>query len=165
MMWRTLLVMRRVLIIVATLPLVVGIAACGDDDDDQAAASARTTDAYCADLSANQDEEGPTDAFFEQYPDPTIEDWAEGLPGIIARAQDGRDQFAAITPSADLAGERQTLLNALDAVIATFERSLELATAGDQDAFDAEERRNQDENLPALGSAFEALEDACSVDR
>lgn len=151
--------MRRVSIILAVLPFLVGVAAC--DDDDEAKAPARTTKAYCAELGANEDEGGPTDAFFEQYPDPTLENWAEGLPGIIAKAQDGRDQFAGVTPSAELADERQAALDAFDAVNASFERSLELARAGDQAGFDAEERRNQDENLPALGSAFQAMEESC----
>ena len=153
--------MHRSLIIVATLPLVVGVAACGDDDDDQAAASARTTEEYCADLRADLDGEGPTDAFFEEHPDPTLEDWAEGLPDIIARAEEGRDRFAAIVPSAELADERQDLLDGLDTVIASFEAGLAAARAGDQAAYDAEEQRNQDENVPVLETAFQALTDAC----
>jgi hypothetical protein len=155
--------MRLSLVILSTLPLVVGIGACGDDDD-QTTASARTTDAYCADLNANQDDEGPTEAFFEEHPDPTLEDWAEGLPDIIARAQDTRDRLAAIRPSSELAEEHDAMVDRLDAVIASFETSLGAARAGDQDAYDAEERRNQDENVPALESAFQDLADACGAE-
>jgi hypothetical protein len=153
-------VMRRSLLIAATLPLVVGIAACGDDDN-QAVASARTTEAYCADLRAVQDDEGPTEAFFAEHPDPTLEDWAAGLPDIIARAKEGRDRFAAIRPSDELADERRALVDSLNAVIASFEAGLDKARAGDQAAFDAEEQRNQGENVPALESAFQALTKVC----
>src|SRR5687768_17734568 len=86
--------MRRSLLIAATMPLVLGLASCGDDDDDPAtAAAARTDAAYCTDLEALPDEGGPTDAFFEAHPDPTMADWAEGLPDIIATSKESRNQF------------------------------------------------------------------------
>lgn len=155
--------MRRSLAVLSTLPLVVGVAACGDDDD-PATASVRTTEAYCADLSATQGEEGPTDAFFEEHPDPTLEDWADGLPDVIARAQDARDRLSAIRPSAELAQEHDATVDSLDAVIASFKASLDAAGAGDQAAFEAEEERNQGENVPALDAAFQDLADACGTE-
>ena len=157
--------MRRALIIAAFTPLVV-LASCGDDDDGAAnsAAAARTDAEYCADLEALPDDGGPTDAFFEAHPNPTLADWADGLPDVIARSTKGRDQFAEIEPSVGLADERQTLLDAFDAIIASFETSLDAARAGDQEAFDAEEARNQDENVPALTEAFEGLQTGCEAD-
>lgn len=59
-------------------------------------------------------------------------------------------------PSEDMSDEREAVLGALDAVIGSFEASLDAAEAGDRDRFDREEARNQDENLPAMESAFHA---------
>lgn len=153
--------MRRSLL-AATLPLVIGLAACGDDDDDSATAAAARTDAeYCAGLEGLPDDGGPTEAFFEAHPDPTMTDWAGGLPDIIARSKDTRDHFAEVEPSPGLGDERQAVLDALDAVTRSFGASLDAAEAGDQAAFDAEEAKNQDENVPALMTAFEEIETAC----
>jgi hypothetical protein len=155
--------MNRALIIVATLPLAVIVASCGDDDDADTVAAARTDAQYCSDLQALPTGEGPTDAFFAAHPDPTLEDWAEGLPDVIETAKSQRDEFAAIDPSTGLADERQALLDAFGGVISSFESSLDAAEAGDQDAFDAEEKANQDTNVPALMDAFEALTGACGA--
>jgi hypothetical protein len=134
-------------------------------DDAAAATSAKApTDAQvCADLKALPDEGGPTDELFKEHPDPTLDDWAAGLPDVIDKAQHGRDRLAAVEPSPALADERQAALDAFDGVIASFEKALDAAKAHDQHAFDAEEAKNQDDNVPKLMDAFNTLMTACGA--
>jgi len=152
--------MRRAFVIAVSFPLAVGLVSCGDDDDGSAAAT-RTDAEYCAELRTLPEGGGPTDEFFEKFPDPTLADWAEGLPDVIDTATEQRDALAEVPPSAGLADERQAVLDAFDDVIASFGVSLDAAKAGDQDTFDAEERRNQDENVPALMEAVQPLMREC----
>jgi hypothetical protein len=151
--------MRSLIAPVIALSLLF-VAACSDDDAD------RTTAAYCEDLKVldDGDEGGPTDAFFEAHPDPTMEDWAEALPGMIDDIKASRDEFADIEPSADMKRERSAFLDAMDAFIASFEDSLAAAKAGDQAEFDRLEAENQDKNAPAIGAGMEAVASACGVD-
>jgi hypothetical protein len=155
--------MRRALLIAATVPVIVSLASCGDDDDD----GDRTVAAYCADLQAldDGDEGGPIDAIFEEYGDsPTLANWAAFLPGAIDEMQSTRDEFADVEPPEELEDEREGFLAALDAVIGSFEDSLDAAEAGDQAEFDRLEVENQDENVPAMGAAMQAVMDACADD-
>jgi hypothetical protein len=154
--------MRRALLLATTVPLIASLSSCGDDDD-----ADRTVAAYCADLQAldDGDDGGPIDAIFEEYGDsPTLANWAAFLPGAIDEMQATRDEFADVEPPEELEGERESFLTALDAVIGSFEDSLDAAEAGDQAEFDRLEVENQDENVPAMGAAMQAVMDACADD-
>jgi hypothetical protein len=134
------------------------VVACGDD--------APSTAAYCEDLAALDDGSGggPVDVIFERYGDnPTLDEWAEGLPEVLEVVRDFRGEFAAIEPSADLEDERAAALGALDAVVRNFEGSLEAAEAGDQEAFDRHEAANHGELSPAMGEAMARLVEACEA--
>lgn len=131
--------------------------ACSDDEEP-------TTEAYCEDLRALPEGDDPTAAFFADHPDPALEDWADGLPAIIATIQDSRDQFADVEPSAELADRRESAVQAMDVVLGSFEDALEAASANDQAEFDRLEAENQDENVPALMAAMAGLGDACGIE-
>jgi hypothetical protein len=137
--------------------------ACSDDDDD----AAPTTEAYCAALAAlpEGDGSGPTDAIFEEFgDDPTLAEWAEGLPAAIAEMRSFRDTLAGVTPSDDLANEYRAAIDAMDRVVGNFEDSRDAAAAGDQAAFDLLEVENQDNAVPAMFEAIGAVASGCGGD-
>jgi hypothetical protein len=138
--------------------------ACSDDDDDDAAP---TTEEYCAALAAlpEGDGGGPTDAIFEEFgDDPTLAEWAEGLPAAITEMQSFRDTIAGVRPSDELADEYRTAVDAIDRVVGNFEDSRDAAAAGDQAAFDSLGTDNQDNAVPAMFEAIGAVASRCGGD-
>jgi hypothetical protein len=141
------------LALVAAAALAAG---CGDDP-------APTTEAYCTSLQALPQGGDPLGDFFREHPDPTLEDWAAVLPEVIPNMRESLDRFAAVEPSAELADEKAAFVGALGTVIENFEQASAAASAGDQARFDELETRNQDENVPAMESAMEAVTGACGL--
>lgn len=150
---------RRLGVVALSLSVLAAGVGCSDDDE------GRSTTAYCDDLEALGGDEGrPTDHIFEMYGDePSLAEWAAGLPEAISIARGSRNGFADVAPSEELGDERKRLLAAFDRVIGSFEASLEAARAGDQDAFGGHEVENQDELVPAMDAAMQELVEACGA--
>jgi hypothetical protein len=140
--------------------VVIGVTACGDDDG---AAAQPSTASFCAEAQErdNGDDSGPFTEFYARHPDPTPEDWAADGHLVTDAIQAAIDQVGSLHPSE----EAQPYV---DDVLATFEvmkqNSIGVSQAGadgDQSAIDDLERVNQDTNVPAMMTAFQAVEGLC----
>lgn len=121
--------------------------------------------AYCAELQALPEGGDPGfEAFFAEHPEPTLEDWAEFLPGPIADMRAGIEPFAAIEPPPSMAEMHQDVNDALTAVAESFEEALAAAEAGDQAGYDAAEAANQNELTPAMEESMAVLGGACGLE-
>lgn len=139
--------------------LAIGAAACGDDDND----AAPTTAEFCLELQKldDGDDSGPYDEFYAKHPEPTPADWAADGYLVTDAIQEGIDEIKAMNPSAEM---KALIADALAAFEVLKQNSIDVSEAGkngDQSAIDELEQVNQNENVPALMAAFEAVGAFC----
>lgn len=140
--------------------VLIGAAACGDDDGDAAQPSTAT---FCAEAQAldSGDDSGPFTEFYERHPDPTPADWAADGHLVTEALQATIDQIRSLHPSREAKPYVEEVLAALEV---GKQNSIKVSRAGkdgDQAALDDLERVNQDKNVPALMTAFQAVEELC----
>jgi hypothetical protein len=175
-------IMRK-LIVNGSAALLLLLIGCGDDDTSSATTDATETTvttpagtgsasadltpeeaAYCAELAALPDSGDPGfDAFFTEHPEPTLEDWAEFLPGVVDDLRTGLAAFDAVEPPPSLADARQDVHDAMSAVADSFDAALAAAEAGDQAAYDAAEAENQGGLSATMEEAMNALGGVCGL--
>ena len=164
----------RKLIVAGSAALLLVLVGCSGDDDDTDNATSETTEAatgeltadeaaYCADLEALPDEDPGFDAFFTEHPEPTLDDWAEFLPGVVEQLRSSVEDFDAIEPPASFVDAHQSLSGAMTEVADSLDAALAAAEAGDQAAYDAAEAENQGELSPALDEAMSTLVTTCGL--
>ncbi len=168
--------MNRLCTIAAAAVVMLGAGACADDDaTDAAGADSATTVTvstagaadesaltdYCAAVAAAGGEDPDFEGFFAEHPEPTLDDWAGFLPGVVDGIEATLAAANDITAPVEVADAHQDAIDALTDMRDVMQESLDAAAAGDQAAYDAAEERNQSEVSPALEEAFGEVEAAC----
>jgi hypothetical protein len=99
------------------------------------------------------------DQFFADHPEPTLEDWAAFLPGVVSVMDRMADTLESTPAAPEDEAAVAAAVTAIVAVRDNFDRSHEAAAAGDQEAFDDLEEQNQGSAVPAMEAAMAALDD------
>lgn len=140
--------------------VVMGTAACADDDGEAAQPS---TASFCADAQKldKGDDSGPYTEFYEKHPDPTPGDWAADGQLVTDALQASIDEVGTLHPSREAQPYVDDVLAALEVVKQNSIDTSQAGEDGDQSAIDDLEKVNQDTNVPALMTAFQAFEGLC----
>lgn len=144
------------------LLVMVGLAgsACGND----AGAAKPPTAEFCLEAEKlGGDDAGPYSQFYDKHPEPTPADWGTDGHLVTDNLQKSIDQIKSLHPSA----EAQPLVDAVVAALAVGKQNSEDTSQagrdGDQAELDRLEAVNQDTNVPALMTAFDAVTALCQA--
>jgi hypothetical protein len=137
----------------ALLPAVA--VACGDDDGD-AVTHEEWFQAVCDKLGG---QDPGFDRFFADHPEPTLEDWAAFLPGVVSMMDTMADTLENTPTAPEDEAAVAAAVTAISAVRDNFDSARQAATAGDQAAFDAVEEQNQSSAVPAMEAAMAAVDE------
>jgi hypothetical protein len=129
------------------------VTACGDDDaSDDAVTEEEYRDAICA-RTAGLDP--GFDAFFAEHPEPTLDDWAAFLPGVVATMNELYEALDETPAPAEFQAAVDDAVDAIGTVRDNFQASADAAAAGDADELARIEEQNQSVDVPAMEAAMD----------